>query len=99
MKRVELKLLNMRKAQSFVVYKVSNREEVIIQSGKSIGIFNKDTGKGLLNTKGCYFHHLNKLLGAIEFDFSPHKEEILKVLFKSGDLIGTSPETGPVYMA
>lgn len=56
---VVAKLANMRKAQKFVVYPVKTGETTItVQSDKSIGRFDSRTGKGVLNTKGQYFHNL-----------------------------------------
>lgn len=69
--RVDAKLHTMRKPQSFIVQPVEGGEEVIVQSDKSIGRFNIRTGKGVLNTKGCYFPHLTKFLGAFEYQFPP----------------------------
>ncbi len=100
LKSVSAKLGNMRKPQSFVVYPGKEGEDLIVQSDKSIGQFNRETGKGILNTKGCYFLHLTKLLGAQEYQF-PMEFVIACVLAQpeSGDLIGVSPITGPVYIA
>jgi hypothetical protein len=57
-KSVNLKLSNMRKPQNFVVQDINDQNAFYIQSDKSIGIFDKETGKGKLNTKGKYFPHL-----------------------------------------
>lgn len=60
MKRVSAKLGNMRKPQDFIVLPVKRGDDplLMIQSDKSIGIFNYRTGEGRLNTKGCYSPHL-----------------------------------------
>lgn len=60
MKKVSAKLGNMRKPQDFIVLPVKRGDDplLMIQSDKSIGIFNYRTGEGKLNTKGCYFPHL-----------------------------------------
>lgn len=70
MSRVEAKLHTMRKPQSFHVSPTSDGR-VMVQSDKSIGMFDFRTGKGVLNTKGCYFPHLNKVLGAFPYTFPP----------------------------
>lgn len=98
-KLVIAKLGNMRKPQEFVVYPTSDKGNVIVQSDKSIGAFDIKTGDGVLNTKGCYFPHLNQICGAVPFTFPT--EFVLQCIGKQydeGDLIGTSPITGPVYM-
>lgn len=56
MKRVFAKLATMKKEQDFVVMR-DNFGHYQVQSGKSIGRFD-GKGRGILNTKGCYFHHL-----------------------------------------
>jgi hypothetical protein len=69
MSYVTAKLARMRKAQEFSVMPVEDGEELIVQSDKSIGRFNFRTGAGVLNTKGAYFPHLSKFLGAEPFTF------------------------------
>jgi hypothetical protein len=100
LKHVTAKLGNMRKPQDFVVYPGKDGEDLVVQSDKSIGKFNRETGKGVLNTKGCYFPHLTSFLGAKPYDF-PMDFVVSCVLAQpeSGDLIGTSSITGPVYVA
>jgi len=67
--RVEAKLARMRKPQSFIVMPMDDGR-IMVQSDKSIGVFDY-SGHGVLNTKGCYFPHLTKFMGAVEFDFPP----------------------------
>lgn len=62
------KFLNMRKEQEFTVCP-KGENQALIQSDKSIGLLDLTTGKGMLNTKGKYFAHLNKVFGAVDFDF------------------------------
>lgn len=62
------KLAKMRKPQDFIVSPRSDGT-IQVQSDKSIGVFDFRTRKGVLNTKGCYFPHLSKMLGAVEFEF------------------------------
>lgn len=84
-----VKLGNMRKAQEFLVLPTKPGEKIIVQSDKSIGCFNPDTGKGILNTKGCHFPHLNKMLGAVEYQFPTDFVEACKAnIPKSGSEIG-----------
>ena len=97
MKHVEAKLGKMRKPQQFVV-QLTDKGNFIVQSDKSIGQFDMNTGHGLLNTKGCYFHHLTKFLGAEEYQFPADFVQQCHAAFAlKGDLIGASAETGPVY--
>lgn len=62
------KLANMRKPQEFLVRPASDGT-VYVQSDKSTGRFDFRTRKGVLNTKGTSFMHLNPVLGAVEFEF------------------------------
>lgn len=66
--KVTGKLGAMRKPQTFSVMPVADGS-IMVQSDKSIGQFDFRTGKGILNTKGSYFPHLNGALGAIPFEF------------------------------
>ena len=96
---VTAKIGNMRKEQEFIVYPTSDQGNVIVQSDKSIGSFDAKTGKGILNTKSCYFPHLNIFCGAKPYTFPT--DFVVKCIakqFEEGDLIGNSPITGPVYM-
>ena len=65
---VKGKLANMRKPQEFIVQPVDDGS-IMVQSDKSIGQFDFRTGKGVLNTKGSYFPHLSRALGAVEYEF------------------------------
>ena len=64
--RVSAKLGRMRKPQDFLVSPTSDGR-VMVQSDKSIGIFDK-TGVGRFTTKGPYFPHL---AFAPPFEFPP----------------------------
>ena len=101
MKRITAKIGKMRKPQDFIVYPPSTAEgKIVIQSDKSIAMFDENTGKGLLNIKGCYFVHLNQALGAIPYEFPMEFVNACKEAQPhSGDLIGWSPVTGYVYVA
>ena len=68
MSRVEAKLHTMRKPQSWYVSPTSDGR-VMVQSDKSIGMFDFRTREGVLNVKGCYFPHLNRVLGAFPYTF------------------------------
>lgn len=88
MKEVFGKFLKMRKPQGFVVYPISKESPdiIIVQSDKSIGSFDKTTGKGVLNTKGAYFYHLQS--GQL-FTFPPDfVKECVEVQPHPGDKIG-----------
>lgn len=67
--RVDYKLGRMRKPQSFTVQPTSDEGVLIVQSDKSIGMFDYRTGEGVLNTHGCYFPHLSIRAGAERFTF------------------------------
>ena len=96
---VTAKLGNMRKPQEFIVYPRSDRENIIVQSDKSIGSFDAKTGIGVLNTKGCYFPHLQRFCGAVPFTFpTDFVAQCIANEYEKGDLIGIAPITGPVYM-
>jgi len=101
----EYKLAGMRKPDNWIVCPVSNipDNELVVQGRRAIAHFDRNTRKGLLNWRGSnskYFVHLHQFLGAELFTF-PKEFVRLAVEFqpKSGDLIGASPETGPVYVA
>ena len=100
MKNVTAKLSKMRKPQSFTIYPRSTStsdNDIIVQSDKSIGKFNPETGEGVLNTKGSYFPHL---AFALPFQFpADFVQACVEAQPRSGDLIGASAVTGPVYIA
>ena len=95
----------MRKPDSFIVYPVNVGDKTLtVQGSRTIAQFDIETGKGRLNFKGNnpkYFIHLYWHMGAnCDFDFP--KDFIIKCLEylpKSGDLLGSSSITGPVYLA
>jgi hypothetical protein len=66
MKSVIAKLHTMRKSQDFVVLAMSDGR-YMIQSDKSIGVFDPNTGKGRLCVKGQAMHHLAMHGFAFEF--------------------------------
>ena len=92
----------MRKPDDIIVYPRKGDAEFTFQGGRLIGTVNPDTGKGLLNYKGSnskYFVHLMKHLGAVDCEFPEDFIGLVREFAPaSGDLIGTSPETGPVYL-
>lgn len=84
-----LKLGNMRKPQDFSIYPEGDDGKILIQSNKSIGSFDKVTGEGLLNTKGCYFMHLNTFMGAKPYTLPADiLKEVVANIPKKGDHIG-----------
>lgn len=92
MRSFDFKLAGMRKPQNWVVCPVSNNTDgsIYAQSDKSIVKFDPTTGNGVLNTKGCYFHHLNEMLGAKPFVFPQEFITLCKDnSSKSGDAIGS----------
>ncbi len=62
------RLATMRKPQEFTPQPMSDGR-VLVQSDKSIGIFDPATGKGVLNQKGSYYPHLSPALGAFVYEF------------------------------
>ena len=96
--RITAKLGNMRKEQDFICQK-TDKGNYLVQSDKSIGMFDSE-GKGILNTRGHYFPHLSVQLGAQPFQFPAWFVAQVKEFYPEvGELIGESPETGPVYYA
>jgi hypothetical protein len=70
----------MRKPQNFSVAPMSDGR-IMIQSDKSIGMFDPETGAGVLNIRGCYFPHLHAALGAKPITFpADFVAECVKVL-------------------
>jgi hypothetical protein len=75
----------MRKAQNWTVYPRKAGELITVQSDKSIGQLFPETGKGILNTKGCYFPDL---LTAPRFDFTKEFVDLcLANEYKSGQVL------------
>ena len=104
MKTITAKLAGMRKPQEFVVYPhQEGSDKMIVQSDRAIGQFDPKTGEGVLNWRGSnskVFVHLMKLLGAEPYHFPDAFVYACCVEQpKSGDLIGSSAITGPVYVA
>lgn len=66
--RVKGKLGTQRKEVTWSVQPCSDGT-IIVQSDKAIGQFDFKTRKGVLNIKGCYFLHLNAVLGAKPYEF------------------------------
>ncbi|HEY5588860.1 MAG TPA: hypothetical protein VIK86_07895 [Candidatus Paceibacterota bacterium] len=84
---VFLKLGKMRKEQDFLVMDVNGKNQFIIQSDNKTGIFDKTTGKGKMNFKGCYFYHLS--FGALPLTLTPEQlNACLQEMTVKGDTIG-----------
>jgi hypothetical protein len=86
-----------------VVYPNSTKPgKLIVQSDRAIGVFNPKTGDGLLNWRGSnpkYFVHLDKSMGAEPYHFPDVFVAACMIAQpEPGQLIGSSPETGPVYI-
>ena len=106
MKCVIAQLAGMRKPQEFVVYPFKADEPnapITVQSDRAIGQFDRKTGQGVLNWRGShskYFMHLTRFSGAEPYQFPPaFVAQCQEHQIGSGDLIGTSAITGPVYAA
>ena len=101
--RFEYKFPGMRKPDSFIVYpQKADERHVIVQGSRSIALIEGD-GVGWLNYKGSnskYFVHLNPALGGERVTFPV---DFLRLVIEhqthSGDLIGSSPATGSVWLA
>jgi hypothetical protein len=100
-KRVTARLGNMRKPQDFVVYPVKPTVEnpqgtrLTVQSDKSIGQFDPATGKGVLNTRRCYFIDLLAVRGAVPFEFPKEfVKAALDAIPREGDEVGPGVEIG-----
>ena len=87
--KVSAKLGSMRKAQDFLIQPTSDGR-VMVQSTKSIGIFNPKTGEGKLCTTGCYFVHLSL---AKPFNFPP---EFVSDVLHAGPGLGGETDIGGV---
>lgn len=102
--KFEFKLAGMRKPDHWIVYPRGDGNDCLtVQGRRAIALVNITTGKGVLNWRGSnskYFVHLATSLGAEPFTF-PKEFIRLAIEFepKSGDLIGSSRVTGPVYIA
>lgn len=87
MKRVFAKLATMKKEQDFVVMR-DNFGHYQVQSGKSIGRFD-GKGRGILNTQGCYFHHLTVFGGVKAYLFpAEFVQECQELFMLPGEAIG-----------
>lgn len=85
---VNLKLGSMRKAQEFIV-RVDKEDQIYIQSDRCTGRFDKKTGVGVFNHKGCYFIHLNEIMGARPLTLTADQlAQVLEFALKSGDELG-----------
>jgi hypothetical protein len=98
----EYRLPGMRKPDNFIVYPRSKDGSYIAQGSRSIVQVTPGSTKAVANIKGSnpkYFMHLAKFMGATEIglpqDFINHVREFAPA---SGDLIGNSPTTGPIYL-
>ncbi len=89
MSSITLKFGNMRKAQDFTIYPFKEGDkEIIVQSDKAIAQINPTDGEMTYNTKGCYFPHLSKFLGAQKGQLSSLDLAALKMLvFANGEKI------------
>lgn len=93
-KRLDLKLGSMRKAQDFIVYPASRDEgsKVLIQSDKRIAQIDIETGEGVLsNGKAGHpgFIELMEIRGAKPIKVGAEVIDAIKAARpKSGDMIG-----------
>jgi hypothetical protein len=99
----EYRLPGMRKPDNFIVYPKNQQGYYVVQGSRSILEVNPLTNKAVANIKGSnskYFIHLTRLMGAVEMDLPQEFVNTVREFAPaSGDLIGDSPTTGPVYLA
>ena len=93
----------MRKPDDIIVYPRKDETDYTFQGTRLIGTVDPNTGKGMLNYKGSnskYFMHLMKFMGATPCEYQQDFINLVKEFApNSGDLIGSSEMTGPVYLA
>jgi hypothetical protein len=94
MKTITLKVGNMNKAQVFVVYPDStipeNNAHFKLQSDKRMAFVNRQTGKGIITKKGCFFVHTQVPGNTVDIQVSPEVlAEIAACQPHSGDRIGS----------
>jgi hypothetical protein len=73
----------MRKAQRYTVYPKEGRY-IVVQSDRSIGRFDAETGVGVLNPNGKYFMQLSLSLGAQPFVFPEEFVSACRVIAEGG---------------
>jgi hypothetical protein len=99
----EYKLPGMRKPDNFIVYPCSEDGTSVVQGSRSILKVNPESTRAIANIKGSnskYFLQLTKFMGAVDMDLPQEFVNLVREFAPaSGDLIGSSPETGPVYLA
>ena len=95
-KRILVKIGRMRKPDSLIVI-MTDKGNIIAQGERCIIKIDPSTGKGVYNTKGSLFVHLNPLLGAKTARFSQDFiNSLLEVETRQGELIGFL-EGAPVF--
>ncbi len=96
LRTVTAKLANMRKPQRFVVQR-DQTGTYLVQSNKSIGKFD-GKGRGILNTKGCYFHHLTPYGGALSYLYpAEFVQECQELFVIPGEKIGEAGGSKVIY--
>lgn len=90
-KRITLKVANMRKAQDFVVYPESDSHTTCykLQSDSRMAFVDKICGKGAITIKGSHFADFNNPDNRLPFEVDQATlAEIASCQPKSGDRIG-----------
>ncbi len=92
----------MRKSDNIIVYLRKDEKEFTFQGSRLIGTVDPETRKGVLNFKGSnskYFMHLSRFMGAVPYEYTQEFVNLVREFAPGvGDLIGSSPITGPVYL-
>lgn len=82
----------MRKPDDIIVYPNPDGKVYTFQGDRTIGTVDVETRKGVLNFKGSnskYFIHLNKMLGAVDYEFPQEFVNLIKEhATHKGDQIG-----------
>ncbi len=87
---VTAKLGSMKKAKDFVVQR-DQKGHYLVQAKNVIGKFD-GKGRGLLNTKGGYFHHLTPFLGAKAYMFpADFVQQCQEIFMLPGETISEKP--------
>jgi hypothetical protein len=99
----DYKLPGMRKPDTFSIYPRTEGGTYIVQGSWSILEVNPESTNAIADIKGShakYFLLLSPFMGAVDMEVPQGFVNLVKEFASAaGDLIGSSPETGPVYLA
>jgi hypothetical protein len=92
--QVKGKLAGQRKARTWSV-RPADDGSIYVQADDATGRFDFRTRKGVLGLKGSTFLHLNRALGAIDFEFP---EEFVRLCLEACPALGSESSRGGVTM-